>query len=513
MATVAAFAVLGVAGGPGGTPESAGASVASVPKPPKPSGDGPGAEQYRPIVDGAVAQLAAKLGVAPLSPAPIIEPLAKKLAGGGKYAHAWAYGDPVDTCLIQIQPDGQKLGSTDLSFALTHEVVHCYQSRETNDTDVTDWVEEGAAMWAGATLVPGSQLTEQRWGPYLSNPTKSLFQRSYDGIGFFGHLEDVGIDVWPRILPMMLAETDTAAFEIGVAGSTAALDDWPAGLAREPAFGAAWDTSGPDIVATKPPRLAKSVTNGKSFAVSVNKAANAVVDLDVKADVLTIDAGANTHGRVRDANGSDALLSAVSGRPYCALPGGCVCPEGSPGAGIDLPAFAAGSAVLGATGGVHATKVAVGGRSLEDFCGKPGKVDPCLVGTWTSSAIEIDVPGFASGTGGAGGTLTIGKGGGTSIALDGSAPVVVQVEGLTETFTMMGGVTGIVNASKGVMTSLQTGPSTLTMHVVVPGLLDSTIPFTEGPTGTPFDGLYSCSKTTLTYNAPATGGKSTWKRA
>ncbi len=490
------------------------AARAFVPKPPKPAADGPGAQQYRQIVDTAVAQLAAQLGVAPLSTPPIIEPLASKLAGGGKYAHTWAYGDPVDACLIQIQPAGQQLGATDLTFALTHEVVHCYQARETNDTDVTDWVEEGAAMWAGAKLAPGSKITKEKWGPYLSSTTKSLFSRSYDGIGFFGHLEDVGVDVWHRIIPMMLADDDAAAFEVGVAGSSAALDDWPSGLAREPGFGPAWETAGPDIPAAKPPRVAKSVTNSTNFSTTVNKAANIVLELGVKSDVLVVDAGDTTHGHLRDSAGADRLLAAVSGRPMCAMPNGCVCPDGSPGAGIDLEAFAPGTALLGATGGVQAGKVTVRGRSLDDFCKKPAKVDPCLVGQWVSTAVDISIPGLAAGTGGAGGTLTLAKSGAASVVLDGTAPVVVTVQGLTETFQMMGGVSGIVNASNGLMTSLQTGAPTLSVHVEIPGLLSETIPFSDGSaTGSPFDGIYTCSKTTLTYTAPGLGGKSTWKRA
>ena len=177
-------------------------------------------------------------------------------------------------------------------------------------------------MWAAAELVPGSPITTERWAPYLKSPGTSLFARAYDAIGFFGHLADVGIDVWPRLVPMMQAPDDAAAFAIGVAGNPAALDDWPAGLAREPAYGASWDTSGPDIPATTPPRLHRAVANGKSASGSVPKAANVVLDLDVGADVVTFAISASARGRLRDAGGTDRLLAGVSGLSLSRAPRG-----------------------------------------------------------------------------------------------------------------------------------------------------------------------------------------------
>ncbi len=487
----------------------------AVATPPEPTADGAGADKFRDIVDAAVAQVAANLGVSPLSNPPFIQPLKQKVSGGGQYAHTWDYGDPVDTCLIQLQPAAQKLEAVDLKFVLTHEVVHCYQDRETNGADVTDWVEEGAATWGGAKLAPGSAIAKDKWQPYLSEPVKSLFFRAYDGVGFFSHLEHVGVDVWPRIVPMMKAESDAAAFDLAVAGSAAALDDWAPGLAREPAFGPSWATGGPDIPDTQPPRVKKAVTDATNFSMPIIKGGNVLLALDVQSDVMVVDGSADAHGRLRDANGAEWLIADVSGRSLCALPEGCVCPDGSPGAGIQFDAITPGAALLGLTGGAGGAKVVVRGRSLDAYCKKPATVDPCLVGTWIGQGVEINLPEIdIVGVGGQGAVLKFEKNGTGSVDLDPSASVVATLPGdLVGTFRLSGQAGGIVNASQGVMTTLNTYASNLQMQIDVPPLGAQTVPFGGPATGAaPFDGLYTCSKTTLVYTAPGFGGKSTWAR-
>ncbi len=313
---------------------------------------------------------------------------------------------------------------------------------------------------------------------------------------------------------MMQAPDDAAAFAIGVAGNPAALDDWPAGLAREPAYGASWDTSGPDIPATTPPRLHRAVANGKSASGSVPKAANVVLDLDVGADVVTFAISASARGRLRDAAGTDRLLADVSGLSLCALPEGCVCPDGSAGAGIDLAAIAPGAALLGATGGTAAAHVTVQGRSLDDFCKHPTKVDPCLVGTWVSTEVVVDVPGTGiTGSGGAGSVLTLRKNGTGSVDLDPSAPVITTLPGgLVGTFQLSGHTGGLVSAAKGLVRTLALGEVTAQIRIDVPGLGGQVVPL-GGGSGSPFDGTYTCTKTTLTYTAPGLGGHGTWARS
>jgi hypothetical protein len=495
-----------------------GATIPSRPavadQPPEPTADDAGAAKYRPMVDAAVVELAAQLGVAPLSKPPVIQLLSKKLPEGGEFAQEWYYLD-TGTCLLQVQPAGQKLGPVDIEFVLTHEVVHCYQDRETGGADVTDWVEEGAAMWAAAKLVPGSAITKKKWVPYLAAPTKSLFTRSYDGIGFFGHLEDAGVDVWHRIVAMMTAGGNAAAFDVGTAGAANALDDWAPGLFREDGIGGAWATTGPDIPDTTPPRASKALGNASSAKATAAKAGVALLELDVSADVVTVLAPSGAHGRIRDGSGSDRLLSEVSGRPLCTTPGGCACPDGTPAAGAAFGVLAPGVAWLGATGGSKATTVTVSGRSLDEFCAKPAKVDACIVGTWIGQGVTLSLPEIAiTGSGGQGAVLRFEKNGTGSVDMDPSTPVAATLPGgLVGTFAMSGQAGGLVNASQGVMRTITTTSSGFQIVIDVPPLGGQTIPLTGGASAAPFDGQYTCTKTTLVYAAPGFGGQSTWTRA
>jgi hypothetical protein len=369
-------------------------------------------------------------------------------------------------------------------------------------------------MWAGAQLAPGSKITKDKWAPYLASTTKGLFGRTYDAIGFFGHLEDVGVDVWHRILPMTTEASSAGAFDVATGGSATAIDDWPSGLAREPAFGPAWETGGPDIPAAQPPRTKGNVANGTSAAASVGKAANAVVDLDLSADVVIVDATPTARGHLRDAAGTDQLVATLAGRTFCANPNGCACPEGSSGAGIQLAAIAPGKGVLAVTGGTATAKVTVQGKSLADFCKHPTTVDPCVVGTWIGTGVTLDIPSAGiTGSGGAGAALKLAKNGAGSVDMNPSAPVIATIPGgLTTSIKLNGGATGFVSAKNGVMTTLATTSSSITFSVDVAGLGSTTLSFSGG-SGPPFDGAYTCTKTTLTYTAVGLGGQSTWDRA
>jgi hypothetical protein len=76
---------------------------------------------------------------------------------------------------------------------------------------------------------------------------------------------------------------------------------------------------------------------------------------------------------------------------------------------------------------------------------------------------------------------------------------------------MSGQAGGVVHATKGVMTTLTTTTTALKMRIEVPPILSQDVPL-GGGTAQPFDGTYSCSKTTLEYQAPGFGGSSTWTR-
>ena len=77
-----------------------------------------------------------------------------------------------------------------LDVVLIHEMTHCALAQHFNSAYVhfPDWYMEGLAEWVELVLGGGDNGPTTNWREYLNTPTKPLFARSYDGIGFFVHL-------------------------------------------------------------------------------------------------------------------------------------------------------------------------------------------------------------------------------------------------------------------------------------------------------------------------------------
>jgi hypothetical protein len=112
---------------------------------------------------------------------------------------------------------------------MTHEVFHCFQHQIDPEMEKPDksgegsadnegrWIIEGLARWVDLQLFPGTTYAGS-----LANLTNfsetsgtGLFDRTYDAVGFWGHLQDVDPDLWDRIPAILKAGADdqnTAAF-------------------------------------------------------------------------------------------------------------------------------------------------------------------------------------------------------------------------------------------------------------------------------------------------------------
>ena len=125
---------------------------------------------------------------------------------------AWAFADPVDAagadegpmvqCDITVNAHAGQLDSTEQYALMVHEVFHCFHfdlGVIAVHADTPDWVFEGAADWVTLTIVPASATTLRNFDDWLSKPTKPLWYRSYDGLGVFELLDDVGVDPWSMI--------------------------------------------------------------------------------------------------------------------------------------------------------------------------------------------------------------------------------------------------------------------------------------------------------------------------
>jgi hypothetical protein len=200
-------------------------------------------------------------------------------------------------------------------------------------------------------------------------------------------MAETGLDPWDRIVAIVKAGTSNeAAWDAAVGTSEAFLDSWPSGLAR---LGAApWDTTGPAITSLKAqPQDSGTVTTGGTASASSKPATGFLGQVDLIAPVVLV--GADGPGRLRSADGQDLPFAKLAGTPLCTAPGGCACPDGSAAQGATFHKIAAGIALFGLSGGRKAAKAAFAGSSVDAYCKKPPKVQPCLVGEWVSTGATL----------------------------------------------------------------------------------------------------------------------------
>ena len=122
---------------------------------------------------------------------------------------------------------------------LAHEVFHCFEHQIAPDIVTTNgnpnassWVIEGLARWVDLDLYP-TNPDKELYGSvpyYVDHPARGLFARTYDAVGFWGHLEDVTHDLWHRIPKIIEDDVDLhdgAAFDAAVGSDrTAVLNSW-----------------------------------------------------------------------------------------------------------------------------------------------------------------------------------------------------------------------------------------------------------------------------------------------
>ena len=133
---------------------------------------------------------------------------------------------------------------------LAHEVFHCFESQiepdirtPSNKSNESNWIVEGLARWVDLTLYPVNPVAEAFIGvsEYVGSSSKELFRRSYDAVGFWGHVQDLTGALWQRIPAIVkrgVGFHDQRAFAAAVGSEeNQVLDTWGSSafeLARRP---------------------------------------------------------------------------------------------------------------------------------------------------------------------------------------------------------------------------------------------------------------------------------------
>ena len=287
----------------------------------------------------------------------------------GVYTSSGGHSGTPGKCVITISAAGDSYVGDDVAAMIAHEVWHCFQGAKAGlarywSASMPSWVREGEAEWVGATLYPNAPINSMFWPNYLNSPQVGLFARSYTAIGFYAQLASSGVNTWTKLLPILLANDNSAAFVAAGADQDSFLDIWSSGYAREATRGTPWDITGPGVTGTRASRTPLQVAAGASVAVQAAPYANAVYGIsDGSAEVLMI--STSGHGRVSDGAGHDYLTQGDG--TFCHRPGGCACPNQQTST-PPPPALPGPDVVLAITGGPAGASGTVVGKNLKEYC-------------------------------------------------------------------------------------------------------------------------------------------------
>ena len=241
------------------------------------------------------------------------------------------YGDEDWTCVVAIQADYRVGSRSDLEYLLAHEAFHCYQFEIIGaGHDDALWVWEGSATWVGAAFTGGAPLNDERWQQYLAEDW-SLFERDYDAMGFFAHLDEHA-DVWRNILG--LVDVPSSTFEEAVAlGGSHFVETWPTGLSRGRHLGEGWDTSGPGITADQRPfidgHLGGSVTE---LSWTAPPGSQRLLHFSAAEGTRLVEVSVAGHGGIHLGAGRTQWTGGSHTGLYCLGDGvtgdPCICPDG-----------------------------------------------------------------------------------------------------------------------------------------------------------------------------------------
>ena len=217
------------------------ATLNAVIRPAAPASPGPGqltADQA--LEQQAAAEIASRLGVQLTLAVQVVENQTEQTVKGQP---ALAYTTctnatdgatgpaPAAKCKISINPSAHQLpggdGGSYFKGTMIHEVFHCFEAqlagtigRFNSAVDAESWLIEGAAEWVESDFVTDPSTTSN-WLKYLENPSRPLFERTYDAIGWLGHLyPGGGVSPW-KVLPAMIrVPGSAAAYDAATAGAS-----------------------------------------------------------------------------------------------------------------------------------------------------------------------------------------------------------------------------------------------------------------------------------------------------
>jgi hypothetical protein len=301
----------------------------------------------------------------------------------------WGSGLP-KLCRVALTPIGQADLPAQTGYllqAIAHEVVHCYQFSILGPRAwhmPPAWITEGTAEWAGIAITPTvpSSVGGGKLVDYIASPSKALFTRTYDAVGFWGHVQDRLGDLWQRFPQILFAGSsgsasqNLAAFDAAGANQSDFLTTWGSSVSNFKSSNfsnvdGAWQVLSPYSVPLPnyPPFTKIDLGSESASSATVEAAAYATAQYLITAPAsepllhVSIAGSARLSVQLNDTDLGDAWFCTTVGET-------CTCPADTTGttpASIPLPGN--GAIALGVTGdpgsGTHGT---VSSHPLSEFC-------------------------------------------------------------------------------------------------------------------------------------------------
>ena len=247
---------------------------------------------------------------------------------------------PPAICRIRLTPVGNQQSVEFINLVIDHEVFHCFQGdiigTRVWGTGLPAWIGEGTADWAALSIDPvsykvgGGNLTA-----YIGSPHTPLFERSYDAVGFWGHVDDTFPSLWSRMTAILTVGTDQGSYVLAHGGDDGFLTNWGSSLFRATPTegGPAWQMHSP----LAPPGYAQMAPGGIEVINPSILGGNGSVDappyttsqyiVQPSADEPVLHVGIRGHARLSEKHDYTGLEDGW----FCTNPGGCTCPPGTIG--------------------------------------------------------------------------------------------------------------------------------------------------------------------------------------
>jgi len=261
--------------------------------------------------------------------------------------------------------------------SVTLDITHCYQSwilgtDQGFDGDVPAWAWEGPAEYIMLETLPAQEDDVLWWATYLLLPDVSLFERSYDAVGYYEQAWDAGVDLGDAFKAVLTDVDNPERFALAGTAMNEFLDEWASGHVLDVGWNDDWHFIGPGQPGgVIPPRQSMSISNGSLEAYSQDAYSNHLFAATSTADIVKVE----VMGRARVGDGqTDVVVPGVA--YFCTTDKGCgPCPDGSDPS-IDRTPLSS-NFVLAISGGTDGTNGTVSGHPLEEFCDETPPPSDC----------------------------------------------------------------------------------------------------------------------------------------